>query len=487
MLLLSIGLLLYFCVTIKEENMDNHYILDTNVLLYNPKVIYTFGDNDIYIPLIILEELDKFKKSPNELGANAREIIRDLDRLREKGPLNKGVELENGGRLYVKPILTKQEDLLELDEKYADNKILFVAKKLMSEMRKANITIITKDINLRVKADALNIQSKDYSIEDENIEYTGIVELFLEENEINDLYENHKIDISCEDCINNQYALIYPKVADTEEEIFKKIDCRHYLENDNIEEYLNRVSIGKIFEEDGVKTLCLIGNGITGSEKIAGIKSKNLKQEFAINALLDSDIGVVTLQGKAGTGKTLLAIAASIHLTHRGFFNRVTITRPIISVGKDMGALPGGISEKIAPWMKAVHDAIDVIKQNDGYNGRSEMSNKFIDDDDENESILQVCPLSYIRGRSIAQSFMIIDEAQNLSPLEIKTILTRAGEGTKVVFTGDVDQIDVPYFDNKSNGFSHLINRFKGNRLHAHITLTDGERSELAEMAAKLL
>jgi PhoH-like ATPase len=470
--------------------MDNNYILDTNVLLYDPSIIYNFGKNDVYIPLVTLEELDKFKKSPNELGVNAREIIRDLDDLRVKGPLHKGVDLEGGGKLYVKPVLLKKEDLLELDDKYADNKILFVAKKLSESGDKKSI-LVTKDINLRVKADALGITSEDYAFEDEDAPpYEGITNLFLDENDLNDLYEKSRLKLSSDiEVINNQYVIVYPKVADTEEEIFRMIDSRHRSENAFIDDYQKRITIGKVISGDhGENTLCLIGDGLSDSKKIAGIAAKNIKQEFAINALLDPDIGVVTIQGKAGTGKTLLAIAAAISTTHNGYFNRVTITRPIISVGKDMGALPGGISEKMLPWMKAVEDAIDIIKQNDGYNCKSEMSSKFVSESGDDEGgILQVCPLSYIRGRSIAQSFMIIDEAQNLSPLEVKTILTRAGEGTKVVFTGDTDQIDVPYFDNKSNGFAYLISRFKGNRLHAHITLTDGERSELAEIAAELL
>jgi PhoH-like ATPase len=471
--------------------MENNYILDTNVLLYDPSAIYSFGKNNIYIPLVTLEELDSFKKKPNELGTNAREIIRELDSLRSKGALHKGVQLDQGGILYVKPILVKKEDFMELDEKYADNKILFVAKKIQENSKSSKTIIITKDINLRVKSDALGILSEDYISEQEGKEdYEGIITEILDENQILDLYENGKIDYKGEG-INNQYIIMYPRIADTEEEIFEIIDSRHMKNNDHIDDPLKRITIGKIIanEESSSKFICLIGDGLTDNNSLAGIRSRNIKQEFAMNALLDPDIGVVTLQGKAGTGKTLLAIAASISLSHKGYFNRVTITRPIISVGKDMGALPGGISEKMKPWMKAVDDALDIIKERDGYNCKSEMSSKFAsgNDEDENGSILQVCPLSYIRGRSISNSFMIIDEAQNLSPLEIKTILTRAGENTKVVFTGDVDQIDVPYFDKHSNGFSHLINKFQGNSIHAHITLTDGERSELAEIAAQLL
>ena len=469
--------------------MKKSYILDTNVLLYDPSSIYKFGNNDIYIPLVTLEELDRFKKNPNELGTNAREAIRDLDDLRSEGPLHQGVSLKEGGKLYVKPFLSKKADLMELDEQYADNKILYVAKTLQKQLGDSEkVVIISKDINLRVKADALGLTSDDYVSEEEDMpDYEGYVNVILDENEVNDLYENGRIKYEGEG-INNQFVIIYPKVSENEEEIFKTIDDRHHSANTSIDDYLGRITIGKIFADEDKKEICMIGNGITAGKSVAGIKSRNIKQEFAINALLDPDISVVTIQGKAGTGKTLMAIASSIHLSHKGHYNRVTITRPIISVGKDMGALPGGISEKMAPWLKAVDDALDVIKVKDGFNCKSEMSSKFIGEGAEDESsILQVCPLSYIRGRSIANSFMIIDEAQNLSPLEVKTILTRAGEGTKVVFTGDTDQIDVPYFDKHSNGFSYLIKKFKGNSLHAHITLTDGERSELAEMAALLL
>jgi PhoH-like ATPase len=473
-----------------RKNMEKNYILDTNVLLYDPASINSFGNNNIYIPLVTLEELDRFKKNPNELGTNAREVIRNLDELRAIGPLHEGVDLETGGKLYVKPILLKKNDLLELDESYADNKILYVAKKLQETHKDIKSIIITKDINLRVKSDALGIHSEDFtSEEDSEQNYEGITNIFLEEGDLHDLYENGRVSYSGDIGINNQYLVIYPKSDGTDEEIMESVDARHYKENEFVDDYMKRITIGKMFiNEAGERTICLIGNGITARESLAGLKSRNIKQEFAINALLDADIGVVTIQGKAGTGKTLLALASSISLSHQGYFNRVTITRPLISVGKDMGALPGGIAEKIGPWMQAVYDAFDVIKQNDGINCKSEMSSKFIGKGVEDEdSILQVCPLSYIRGRSIANAFMIIDEAQNLSPLEVKTILTRAGEGTKVVFTGDTDQIDVPYFDKSSNGFSHLINKFKGNSVHAHITLTDGERSELAEIAAELL
>jgi PhoH-like ATPase len=431
--------------------MKKNYILDTNVLLYDPKSILVFGDNNIYIPLVVLEELDVFKKKMNDLGQNAREIIRKLDGLRKKGRLNEGVALPSGGKLFVMPF--KDNSVFEIDKEYADNKLLYISHYLKNEIKEdGKVILITKDINLRVKADALGIDCEDYKrhIEGEKL-YTGHIELEADKEIIDELYEEKTVKMKS-DGVENQYVIL--KANGTS----------------------NQSALAKFKN----KNLVLM----EGKTRAISIKPKNVGQKFALDALMDPDLKLVVLNGKSGTGKTLMTIASALHgVQAESLYEKITVTRPVVPVGEDIGYLPGSISEKLDPWMKPIHDALYFIIESDKRkNNKTEIPATF-----EADSVLQIAPLNYIRGRSIANSFMVVDESQNLTPLEVKTIITRVGQGTKIVFTGDINQIDHPYLNKNSNGLAYLIRKFKGQKLFATVTLTEGERSELAEIAANIL
>jgi PhoH-like ATPase len=423
------------------------FILDTNVLLHDPCCINSFGKNRIVIPLVVLEELDSFKTAPGERGHHAREIIRQLDALRDKGSLSKGVPLENGGYLEV---IAKAEDLKKLDIK-VDNIILHLATE-MNRVREGGVTIISKDINLRVKADALDIKAEDYTTGKvkEAAKFRGWTRVAL---------------TSDQNCTlkNGSSAVIH----DTE-------DLR-------LNEFLTfKSATGKNLAALGMYS----GEGkvqiIDSKPKAVTIVPRNTEQTFALNGLLNDDLKLMTLQAKAGCGKTLLCVAAGIHkVLVEKKYERLVITRPVMPVGNDIGHLPGDIDEKMAPWMKPIFDNIDVIKT-------GMRSNKLKGTIDSAE-FLEVAPLSYLRGRSLANSFIIIDECQNLTQSEVKTIITRVGEGSKIVMTGDIAQIDCIYLDKYSNGLSYVIDKFMGKNLYAHIELVKSERSALAEMAADIL
>lgn len=430
--------------------MIKDYVLDTNVLLYDPNSINMFEDNNICIPMIVLEELDTFKKDKNELGINARTIIRILDKMRSYGKLSEGVELKNGGKLFVLPSTS-----LKSAEK-PDNKLLEIASSLNNIKTNRKTIIITKDINLRVKANAIGIDSQDYKKPSEGNEeqYCGIKEITCSSEFIDKAYAEGRVEIADSEekkLLDNQYIII--KSDDNEKQ-----------------SAVGRVNGGE---------LTLLKN----NQRAINIFPKNLKQRFALDALMDPDIKLVTMSGKSGTGKTLLAVAAGIHqMIIDKAYESITVTRPIVSVGKEIGFLPGDVEAKISPWMHPIYDAIDFIIESDKKRNKTELPINL-----NLEELIQIAPLSYIRGRSFYNSYMIIDESQNLSPLEVKTIITRAGQQTKIVLTGDVYQIDDPYLNSHSNGLSQLIMKFKGKGLYAHVTLTDGERSPLAEMAANIL
>lgn len=432
--------------------MIKHYVLDTNVLLYDPNSISMFEDNNIHIPMVVLEELDKFKRDVNELGVNARQVIGYLDSLRARGKLCDGVKLDSGGTLYVSS--SDQEIDSGFSKELLDNKLLQLSSYLKSLNHGTKVVLVSKDINLRVKADALGIDAQDYKkpSEGNGVHYEGVVNVSFDEETLNKLYSEGVVDIpEGLQLAENEY-LIIEDVCDKKHTGLGVARC------------------GKIYP-------------LKGQLKATSIKPKNVRQTFAMDALLNPDIKVVTLSGVSGTGKTLLSVASAIQQSLiDGNYYRITITRPTVSVGKELGFLPGDIEEKLDPWVKPIYDAIDLIKDMDEKSGKSKFScNLTIED------YIQIAPLCYIRGRSLINSFMIIDESQNLSPLEVKTIVTRVGQGTKIVFTGDIYQIDSPYLNKYSNGLSQLIKRFKGRDFYAHVTLTDGERSAVAEAAAALL
>lgn len=439
--------------------MNKTFILDTNVLLLDPNAINKFGpQNKVFIPLTVVEELDKFKKDQNEIGRNARYFARLIDGLRSQGSLMQGVALENGGTLMislVKEVKTAQGQ--GLSALINDNLILAAA--IAAKDAGEDVTLITKDINLRLKSDAVGVNAEDYETTDISIEdlYSGqrLIEFDLEKIEVFEKERFLKIEPGdIQNLYPNEYLILTDKLNP-----FKKVLGRYH------------------FRKGGIVPL------IKPKEGVWGIHPKNIEQQFAFDALLNNEINMVSLVGKAGTGKTLLAIAAGLEcaITKQNY-SRVLVSRPIVPMGRDLGFLPGDISEKLGPWMQPIFDNIDFLFGNQ--RARNEMTTW---DELINQGLLHVEPLTYIRGRSLPGQYMIVDESQNLTPHEIKTIITRAGEGTKIVLTGDSEQIDNPYLDSLNNGLVYCIDKLKGEDIVAHVKLSVGERSPLSEIASKLL
>jgi PhoH-like ATPase len=446
-----------------------NFVLDTNVLLHNPKSILNFEDNHVHIPIEVIEEVDRFKRESSELGQNARAISRLLDELRTQGKLSSGVKLPNGGVLKIvtdpappkKPV-TKTEAKAEAKAEAnghmtVDNLIIRRALDLKSASPKSTPTIIvSKDINLRIKADALGLQAEDYENDRVHLSdlYSGMRELVVGHDAVAKFRSHGELALPSGATYHaNEYVSLIDE-ANPKKAALARVDAT------------------------GQKALPIL----EVREGVWGIRPRNREQHFALDALLDDRIKLVTLMGKAGTGKTLIAMAAGLKrtVTDREF-RRVVVARPTVSMGREIGFLPGSLDEKLGPWMQPIHDALELLSDlNMGHEHRRSA-------DLMRSGVIVVEALSYIRGRSIANQFMIIDEAQNLTPLEVKTIVTRVGNGTKIIFTGDPYQIDNPYVDSQSNGFNYLISRFRGQPLAAHIELQKGERSELAEAAANLL
>lgn len=433
------------------------FILDTNVVLFDPNSITKFGQHKVFIPLVVVEELDRFKKDQNENGRNARYFARLVDKLREQGSLVKGVKMENGGQLQISILREPATKHAGIDLSINDNLIL--ANALYLQEQGEQVRLITKDINLRLKSDALGVESEDY----ETSEIT-----------IDELYSGHRtFEVSAE------------RLTKFESERFLQLDDK---ERKGVypNEYLvvhetgnpQRRMLGRVYDKkNGIVPL------IKPREGVWGIYPKNIEQQFAFDALLNDEIKLVSLVGKAGTGKTLLAIAAGLECTiARQAFSRVLVSRPIVPMGRDLGFLPGDVNEKLGPWMQPIFDNIDYLFGNQRANNQVTTWDELI-----NQGLLHVEPLTYIRGRSLPNQFMIVDEAQNLTPHEIKTIITRAGEGTKIVLTGDSEQIDNPYLDSLNNGLVYCIDRLKGEPIVAHTKLQQGERSPLSEIASELL
>jgi PhoH-like ATPase len=439
--------------------LNKTFILDTNVLLLDPLAINKFGPkNKVFIPLTVIEELDRFKKDQNENGRNARYFSRLIDGFRSQGSLFTGVALENGGILQIsvsKEYKGTAGSGLKLD--LNDNIILGSALNLKEAGE--NVTLITKDINLRIKSDAVNIHAEDYETTDVTVDelYSGQRQVPFDLEKIEEFEKERFIKIEPDD-INGLYPNEYLILVDRNNP-FKKALGRYHA------------------KKGGIVPL------IKPKEGVWGIHPKNIEQQFALDALLNNEINLVSLVGKAGTGKTLLAIAAGLEcaITKQNY-SRVLVSRPIVPMGRDLGFLPGDISEKLGPWMQPIFDNIDFLFGNQ--RARNEMTTW---DELINQGLLHVEPLTYIRGRSLPQQFMIVDESQNLTPHEIKTIITRAGEGTKIVLTGDSEQIDNPYLDSLNNGLVYTIDKLKGEDIVAHVKLSVGERSPLSEIASKLL
>ena len=441
-------------------------MLDTNILLTDPNSLFKFAHNDVVIPISVIEEIDVFKKDQSETGRNAREVSRILDRLRQKGNLASGIPLSDehdDGLLFV--YLGRDLTVLpSLLRDITDNAILAVAltlQKKFGETRK--VTLITKDSNLRVKADALAISSEDFEADKVDVSqlYTGICDIEIDASFINDIYAKGYVDNPFTKGDYYFYAnqFIRLKDRDTSEQTIMA----------SYNKELNRIEL-------------LHGN----QEKVWGITARNREQSFGLSALLDDKIKLVTLTGGAGTGKTLLAIAAGLSkTTDEDIYNRVLIARPVFPLGKDIGFLPGDVDEKLNPWMQPIYDNLELLL-NGGKSSRQKTFNKGYQEL-INQGLLAVEPLTYIRGRSLPNCYFLVDEAQNLTPHEIKTIITRAGEGSKIVLTGDPFQIDNPYVDATNNGLTHVVERFKDSDIAAHVTYSQGERSKLASLAAEYL
>lgn len=434
------------------------FVLDTSVLLHDHHAIMHFERHDVAIPITVLEELDKFKIGNDTKNFSAREVIRFIDRLSAHGGLQQWISLgANMGSFKV--LLNQHPKAVDAEKTYGsdknDHKIINATLVAKEEDPKKDVVLVTKDINLRIKAKALGIHSEDYEtgkVDDqelqtsssttiENVDADVIKQLFLKGS----IEENGVLgDLKT---ANGYYILKNGKSS----------SLTYY---DPLTDMLNRVE----------------------KEYTSGIKPKNAEQAFAINALMNNNVKLVALQGVAGTGKTLLALAAA--LEQHKTFQQIILARPLVPLSnKDIGYLPGDAKDKISPYMEPLWDNLKFIKSQFGEN---EKKHKSIVEMEENGRIL-ITPLAFIRGRSLSNILFIVDEAQNLTPHEVKTIITRAGEGTKIVFTGDVHQIDTPYLDENSNGLAYLIDRLKGQSLFSHVRLEKGERSELANLANELL
>ncbi len=438
-----------------------NYILDTNVLLHDPNSLLNFQENNVLIPIEVIEEMDRFKRESTELGQNARTFSRTLDGLRTQGHLSDGVTLTNGGRLRVvfqeaTPARTKKPTPAIPNGHTVDSRIVATALAVQRADPKIPTILVTKDINLRIKADALGLQAEDYETDRINISdlYTGTFELTVPADKLAALRATGELPLPAgRKYFPNEYCTLQDS-SNGKKALLTKVD------------------------PTGTKLVPITDI----REGVWGIKPRNREQHYALDALLDDRIKLVTLMGKAGTGKTLIALAAGLKRTVVDReYRRVVVARPTVSMGREIGFLPGTLEEKLGPWMQPIHDALELLGDlNMGQDNRR-------NGDLLRNGTVVVEALSYIRGRSIAHQFMIIDEAQNLTPLEVKTIVTRVGHGTKIIFTGDPYQIDNPYVDGSSNGFNYVVSKFRDQAIAAHVELQRGERSELAELAANIL
>jgi PhoH-like ATPase len=447
------------------------YVVDTNVLLHDPGALVAFGEQDVVLPITVIEEIDKFKRELTELGRSARTVSRQLDAMRAQGRLAEGVPVPGGGRLRVAIPRGDEPAIFGGAAQSNDNLILSTALRLHREAP-GSVVFVSRDVNMRLKADALGMDAEDYEHAHITVDeaYVGVRELDVSAELVAEAYGKGSASL--------------PK-----EERFEGLCPHQYVVLRN-ELQPSQAALTRYDAREGVLHLVT-----RHKEGTWGILPRNREQIFALDALLDDSVPLVTLDGMAGTGKTLLAIAAGLkRVADDQRYRRLVVARPIFPLGRDLGYLPGSLDEKLNPWMKPIFDNLELLlggeesKEGSGHvrggNGKPAAPNwqALID-----QGILEVEPLTYIRGRSIPRQYLVIDEAQNLTPHEVKTVITRAGEGTKIVLTGDRYQIDNPYVDATSNGLSYVVERFRESPLAAHVTLRKGERSALAEHAAKLL
>lgn len=437
--------------------MRKNYVLDANILIHDPQSIFQFADNTVIIPVAVITEIDRFKKEMTDRGYNARTVVRLLDSLREGYSLSEGVPLAEGGRLQVYCDPDKALNNGAAHNGSADQEILRVAAKVRAAEPDVPVIIVTKDINLRIRADAAGLRAEDYETDRIKMSevYLNQAERVVEPGQMQQLGERGELTpIPGASLAPNEYVLVRSS-------------------NGSKQTVLARANA----EGSCVRMIREAEKGLLG------VRPRNKEQYFAVDALLDDEIQLATLMGKAGTGKTLLAIAGALHTTlRRKNFRKVLIARPVVPMGRDLGYLPGDVDKKLEPWMKPITDTIQFLLHNGAtIRGMTDLNAMM------RQGLIELQPLTYIRGRNITNAFVVIDEAQNLTPLEVKTVITRIGNDAKIVLTGDPYQIDNPYVDANSNGFSYVVNRFRSQGIAAHVQLTKGERSPLAELAANLL
>jgi PhoH-like ATPase len=428
------------------------FVIDTNVLLYDPESILKFGKNEIIIPVTVLEELDKMKRLPNDLGRNARAVFRFLDSLREmgEGDLHKGVNLPNGANIRITLEHKPSNSYFDISPSSNDNKIILAA--LMLSEKGGKVIFVSKDFAARIKAEALGIEAEDYEnlkFSFDNI-YRGVRRIETSKEAIDHFYKDSTMKADGLEPKPNEYFVM------------------------NSPEHSSAVGKYDSYKQQ-IEPLLKVPN-------IWGIKPKNVEQRCAIDLLLRDDIKLVTLIGQAGTGKTLIALACGLRkVFDENIYKRILVSRPVVPLGRDIGYLPGTKEEKLFPWMQPIYDNLEYLCDSHG-NEPSETLKWVME-----SKKLEMEAVTYIRGRSLPNSYIIVDEAQNLTPHEVKTIVSRAGEGTKVVLTGDPSQIDNPYLDKESNGLTYTIWKFQDHKLYGHVFLEKTERSELAALAAQIL
>lgn len=444
--------------------MKKNYVLDANVLLHDPHAIFKFEDNDVIIPIFAIEEIDQFKREGSERGRNARTIARLLDELRREqtSTLAKGVPLESGGMLRIAIPEQRPDALVGLESHSQDLAILQTAIDARDRDPSRPTIFVTMDTNLRIRADAIGVNAETYEnqrVKDPELEHS-VIEIEVSGSDVDAFFQNGRV-------APPGLATLYPNAC----VMLRDAGAPTHT------------ALGRFDSARGEIAALRVGR-----EGVMGVRPRNKEQAFALDLLLDDSVRLVTLIGKAGTGKTLLAIAAGLkRTTEDGAYTRLLVSRPIMPLGRDLGFLPGDVDEKLNPWMQPIFDNLEFLFSNGSpaTTGKGRQERGFLELL-ENGTV-QVEPLTYIRGRSLPHQYLIVDEAQNLTPHEVKTIITRCGEGTKIVLTGDPHQIDNPYVDHASNGLSVVAARFKSERIAAHVVLAKGERSELAELAANLL
>ena len=445
--------------------MKKIFILDTNVLIHDPEAMFSFDDNDVYLPIYVIEEIDKLKEYNDRVGKSARETSRNIEKLRKEEKnsnlsLLEGLKNSTGGTFRI--VLGENDSVNipdSLNKNLTDNKIIGQALRIKNENKKRKVILVSKDMNVRIKANVLGMETVDY---------------VKDQIDINQLYEGwREIEIS-----SDLFSLLEKAPIINWDLVLKEEPKANELirfKNSNKE-------ILTIYKKEREK----LEKQVFADTKVWGVFARNTEQKQAMELLMDERIKLVTLVGKAGTGKTLLAIATALEqVVERKLYKKIFIARPVVPMGNDIGFLPGTENEKMQPWMLPIYDNIEFLASNKGQTSLNEAEKVVVGL--ESLGLLKVEPLTYIRGRSIPQGFIIIDEAQNLTPHEVKTIITRVGKDTKIVFTGDPDQIDNPYLDANSNGLAYIAERMKNEILVGHIRLVKGERSEISELASRLL